>query len=174
MVDSTWVTHQSDPDRFAFRAGFTILVSYSTQVMSSNLLLFGWHKPFLSFSRLTGGHFAYYITDLATQKILFRFERTVAFFLVHSQSINKWVSSQSVFQSPTGAVCWLQSKSHICLSAYFNVCFTLPPPTPRNSHYLFQPPPISCLNWSETDLQPRSVLTPFNTTRNTRIYLSAR
>ena len=100
-------------------------------------------NSFLCFSRQAGTHFAYCIIYLATQRTLCQFERTIAFFPVHSWFINKWDSSQSVFQSPTGVVCWLQSKSHICLSAYFHVCFTLPTPIPRNSHYLFQPSPIS-------------------------------
>ena len=84
MVDSTWVTQQSDPDCFPFRAGFTILLSYSTQVRSSNFLLLVGKNSFLSFSRPADAYFAYYITYLATQRILFQFEWTIVFFPFHS------------------------------------------------------------------------------------------
>ena len=39
-MDSTWVTQQGDTDGFPFRVGFTISISNSTQVRSSNFLLF--------------------------------------------------------------------------------------------------------------------------------------
>ena len=46
-------------------------------------------KPFPSFSRLAGAHFAYCLTYLATQRILFQFGQTIAFFPVCRQFINK-------------------------------------------------------------------------------------
>ena len=79
MVDSTMVTHQSDPDRFPFRAGFTTLVPYSIQVKFSKSLV--GINSFLSFCRLAGIHFAYCITYLVTQKNLFQFEQTIAIAL---------------------------------------------------------------------------------------------
>ena len=56
---------------------------------------------FLSFSRLVSSYFAYCITHLPIYRILYQLFGDYCIFPVHSQFINKLVSSWSMFQSPT-------------------------------------------------------------------------
>ena len=58
-------------------------------------------------------------------RILSQFEWTVAFFPVHSQFINKWVSSLC-FSCPPLHSLLIAIQVSICLSTHFHVCFSFP------------------------------------------------
>ena len=73
---------------------------------------------FLSFSRLVCSYFVHCITHLAIYKILYQLFGDYCIFPVHSQFINKLVSSWSMFQSPTSV--WFVSNNPSLTFAYQN------------------------------------------------------